>query len=95
MPFDLRGMTEDLVKSEGLTHAQAALARWHDAIDLMLSQGVASGEFAAPAVQFVPSTLETLSWQMVNSREATEQTVDDAVQFLLASVLASARDVRR
>jgi AcrR family transcriptional regulator len=95
MPFDLRGMTEDLLKSEGLTHAQAALARWHAAIGRLLRQGVESGHFAAQAVPFVPSTLETLSWQMVNSRKATERTVDEAVEFLLVSVLTSSRDVRR
>ncbi len=95
MPFDLRGMTEALVKSEGLTSAQAALARWNTAISQMLEQGVKTGDFAAHAVPFVPSALETLSWQMVNSRDATEQTVDDAVEFLLAAVLTSSRDVRR
>lgn len=95
MPFDLRGMTEALVKSENLTHAQAALARWHAAINRMLAQGVASGDFAPQAVPFVPSALETLSWQMVNSRAATERTVDDAVEFLLAAVLSSSRDLRR
>ena len=95
MPFDLRGMTEDLVRSEGLTRAQEALARWHTAVTHMLNQGVGSGDFTAQAVPFVPSTLETLSWHMVNSRGATEQTVDDAVEFLLASVLTSSRDLRR
>jgi AcrR family transcriptional regulator len=95
MPFDLRGVTEGLVRSEGLTSAQEALARWDAAIRLMLRQGVESGDFAAPAVAFVPATLEMLSWQMVNRRDATERTVDEAVEFLLASVLTSSRDVRR
>jgi len=94
MPFDLRGMTEDLVRSEGLTTAQAALARWHAAVTHMLNQGVESGDFAETAVPFVPSALETLSWHMVNNRGATESTVDQAVEFLLAAALSSSRDVR-
>jgi AcrR family transcriptional regulator len=95
MPFDLRGMTEDLVRSEGLITAQEALARWHVAVTHMLTQGVKSGDFAPQAVAFVPTALETLSWHMVNSKAATERTVDDAVEFLLAAVLTSSRDVRR
>ncbi len=95
MPFDLRGLNDALVKAEGLTRAQVARARWHAAINLMLEQGVRSGDFASHAVPFVPSALETLSWQMVKSREATERTVDDAVEFLLAAVLTSWRDLRR
>jgi len=95
MPFDLRGMTENLVKSEGLTSAQEALARWHTAVTQMLEQGVESGDFAAQAIPFVPTALETLSWYMVNSRGATERTVDDAVEFLLAAALSTSRDLRR
>ncbi len=95
MPFDLRGMTEALVRSEGLTSAQNALTRWSTAVTQMLQQGVESGDFAARAVPFVPIALETLSWHMVNSKGATESTVDDAVEFLLAAVLTSSRDVRR
>ncbi|MCZ3389254.1 MAG: TetR/AcrR family transcriptional regulator [Actinomycetia bacterium] len=95
MPFDLRGMTEDLVRSGGLILAQEALARWRTAVTRMLEQGVEPGEFAAHAVPFVPIALETLSWHMVNSKGATERTVDDAVDFLLAAVLTSSRDVRR
>lgn len=92
MPFDLRGMTEDLVTREGLAEAQSALARWNAAIALILGQGVASGEFAARAVPFVPTALETLSWHMVHSPDATESTVDDAVEFVLAAALSSSRD---
>ena len=76
------------MRSEGLTHAQEALARWHTAINQMLSQGVESGDFAERSVAFVPTVLETLSWHMVNSSDATERTVDDAVEFLLAAVLS-------
>ena len=95
MPFDLRGMTEGLVRSEGLTHAQEALARWHTAVATMLRQGVEAGDFAERSVAFVPTVLETLSWHMVNSSDATERTVDDAVEFLLVAVLISSRDLRR
>lgn len=95
MPFDLRGMTEDLVRSEGLTSAQAALARWRTAVTSILEQGAESGDFAASAIPFVPTTLETLSWHMVNSAGASEGTVDDAVDFVLAAVLTSSRDIRR
>lgn len=91
MPFDLRGMTEGLIRAEGLTGAEEAQARWNVAISQMLQQGVAAGEFVESAVPFVPAALETLSWQMVKSRDATERTVDDAVNFLLAAMLISSR----
>jgi AcrR family transcriptional regulator len=94
MPFDLRGMTEDLVRSEGLREAHAALHRWQKAIAEILRQGVVAGQFAPQAVPFIPTVLETLSWHMVHSADATEATVDDAVELVLAAVLVSARDVR-
>lgn len=95
MPFDLRGMNEDVVLSEGLSEAHAALDRWHDAIGRILRQGVRAGQFAPSAVPFVPTMLENLSWYMVHAPGATEAAVDDAVEFLLAAVLTSSRDVRR
>jgi AcrR family transcriptional regulator len=93
MPFDLRGMTEDVVTSEGLLDAQAALRRWHEAIDQLLQQGVAAGEFAASAVPFLPTVIETLSWHMVHAADASTTNVDDAVELVLAATLVSARDV--
>lgn len=88
MPFDLRGMTDDLVRSEGLTEAQRALGRWTRSIKAILKQGVESGEFAPGSVRFVPPVIETLSWHMVQSSSATGKTVDDGVRFVLAAVLA-------
>jgi len=88
MPFDLRGMTDDLVKSEGLTDAQRAVARWNRAITSILRQGVASGEFDSGATRFVPTVIETLSWHMVQSSGVTGRTVDDGVRFVLAALLA-------
>lgn len=93
MPFDLRGMTEDLVRSEGLSDAQAALTRWHRAIDQLLRQGVDAGEVAAGAVPFLPTVIETLSWHMVHAEDATEASVHDAVEMVLAAALVSSRDV--
>ena len=93
MPFDLRGMTEDLVRSEGLLDAQAALRRWHGAVDELLRQGVATGDVAANAVPFLPTVIETLSWHMVHAQDASKTSVDDAVELVVAAALASARDV--
>jgi AcrR family transcriptional regulator len=87
MPFDLRGMTDDVVRSEGLADAQRALTKWTRSIKAILRQGVDSGEFAAGSVRFVPPVIETLSWHMVHSTSATGRTVDDGVRFVLASVL--------
>ena len=87
MPFDLRGMSDDVVKSEGLTDAQRALAKWNRSIRAILKQGVQSGEFNEGAVRFVPTVVETLSWHMVRSSSATGKTVDDGVRFILAAVL--------
>lgn len=93
MPFDLRGMNEDLVQSEKLDDAHQALDRWHDAIGRMLRQGVRAGQFAPSAVPFVPTMLETLSWYMVHTPDATEATVDDAVELILVAALATSRQV--
>ena len=93
MPFDLRGMTEGVVNTEGLIDAQAALGRWHEAIGQLLRQGVETGEFAPSAVPFLPTVIETLSWHMVNAEDASRTNVDDAVELVLAASLASARDV--
>jgi AcrR family transcriptional regulator len=87
MPFDLRGMTEDLTKSEGLTDAQRALGRWNRAIKTILKQGVESGEFSEGATRFVPPVIETLSWHMVQSPGVSGRTVDDAVTFVLAALI--------
>ncbi len=87
MPFDLRCVTEQVVRSERLASARTAVNRWNAAIDQILLQGVASGEFTASAVPFVPAVLETLSWHMVHTKDASAQTVDDGVRFLLAATL--------
>ncbi len=87
MPFDLRCVTEQVVRSERLVEARAAVNRWNAAIGLILRQGVTSGEFSESATSFVPAVLETLSWHMVNKKDASAQTVDDAVSFLLAATL--------
>jgi AcrR family transcriptional regulator len=94
MPFDLRCVTEQVVRSERLVGARAAVKRWNAAIGLILRQGVASGEFSESAVAFVPAVLETLSWHMVYTKDASEETVDDAVRFLLAAALEPRQDVR-
>ena len=91
MPFDLRGMTDDLVKSEGLTEAQRAVTRWNRAIKAITKQGVESGEFAEGATRFVPTVVETLSWHMVESPAVTGRSVDDAVRFVLAALIQSGR----
>jgi AcrR family transcriptional regulator len=87
MPFDLRGMTDDLVKSEGLTDAQRAVSRWTRSIKAILKQGVESEEFTPGAVRFVPTVIETISWHMVRASSATGRTVDDGVRFVLGGVL--------
>lgn len=87
MPFDLRGISDQVVRSERLGQARRAVNRWNEAIGLMLQQGVERGEFSERAVPFVPRVLETLSWHMVHTKGADEQTVDDAVRFLLAATV--------
>lgn len=94
MPFDLRGMTDELVRSEGLADAQAALRLWRRAIDQILQEGVAMGEVAASALPYLPTVIETLSWHMVHTEDASEASVDDAVELVLAAALVSSRDVR-
>ena len=59
MPFDLRGMHEDLVNMPGMEEFQQALERWTKAIARILDQGLAAGEFRADAAPFVPAILDT------------------------------------
>ena len=94
MPFDLRGVTEQVVRSERLEGARRAVKAWNEAVGETLDQGVASGEFSAQAVPFVPRVLETMSWHMVHTKGASEQTVDDAVRFVLAATVRPRKSQR-
>ncbi|MEO8106600.1 MAG: TetR/AcrR family transcriptional regulator [Actinomycetes bacterium] len=95
MPFDLRGVTEQAVRSERLDGARKAVNAWNEAIGHILDQGVASGEFLVSAVPFVPGVLETMSWHMVHAKDANEETVDDAVQFVLSATVRPRKAPRR
>ena len=90
MPFDLRCVTEQVVRSERLLGARRALNRWNESIGQIPRQGVASGEFSGTAVPFVPRVLETMNWHTVQTKGASEQTVADAVRFLLAATVEPA-----
>lgn len=94
MPLDLRGVTDQVVRTERLVSARRALKRWNAAIARILQQGVTRHEFSARAVPFVPRVLETMSWHMVHTKNADEQTVDDAVRFLLAATVEPRQDLR-
>ena len=93
MPFDLRGMHEDLVSLPGLERFHDELARWTAAIQRILADGVDAGEFRADAVAFVPPLLETLSWEFVRSshKEAAATGVRlfvaDGAGFILRGLL--------
>jgi AcrR family transcriptional regulator len=93
MPFDLRGMHEDLASLPGLERFQRALEDWTHAIDRILDQGLESGEFRADAVPYTSSMLVTLSWEFVRSahKEAAEDghrlVVEDGASFILRGLL--------
>lgn len=93
MPFDLRGMHEELVQEPGLEHFELALADWTAAIERMLGQGVTAGEFRGEAAPFVPDVLDTLSWEFVRSshRETVSdnarRAVEDGAAFVLRALL--------
>lgn len=67
MPLDLRGLHEDLVALPSLSPFQADLQRWGRAIQQILDQGLAAGEFLPDATPYVPAILDTLSWEFVKS----------------------------
>jgi len=93
MPFDLRGMHEDLASLPGLERFQRALEDWTHAVDRILEQGLASGEFRADSVPYASSMLVTLSWEFVRSahREAAgpgrRLVVEDGASFILRGLL--------
>jgi len=92
MPFDLRGMHEDLVNMPGMEEFQQALERWTKAIGRILDQGLAAGEFRADAAPFVPAILDTLSWEFVRSshhhaENAAMLNTDDGAAFVLRGLL--------
>ena len=93
MPYDLRGMHEDLVSLPGLEPFRRSLDQWKDAINRILDNGVATGEFRADAAPFVPPLLDTLSWEFVRSahKEATSEgkpfTTEHGASFVLRAVL--------
>jgi AcrR family transcriptional regulator len=94
MPFDLRGMHEDLTAQPGLERFQQALDDWTAAIDKILAQGLEVGDFRPDAVPFVTAILDTLSWEFVRSshKEAGAPggrlVVEDGASFVLRGVLA-------
>ena len=94
MPYDLRGMHEDLVSLPGLEPFRQSLDRWKDAINRILDDGVATGEFRADAAPFVPALLDTLSWEFVRSAhkeaatsEGKPYTTEHGASFVLRAVL--------
>ncbi len=93
MPYDLRGMHEDLVSLPGLETFQQSLDRWNEAINRILDHGVATGEFRADAAPFVPTLLEAMSWEFVRSAhvetasEAKPKAATDGASFVLRALL--------
>ena len=92
MPLDLRGLHEDLVAMPALAAFQADLARWQQAIEQILSQGLAANEFRADAVPYVPTILDTLSWEFVRSSHHQRPgrpplLTEDAAQFVMRGLL--------
>jgi AcrR family transcriptional regulator len=99
MPFDLRGLQEDLVHEPGLEHYELALADWSAAIDRILSHGVTSGEFRPEAAPFVPAILDTLSWEFVRSSHKESESQGSRLQvvegaaFVLRGLLVNPQEV--
>ena len=93
MPYDLRGMHEDLLQLPGLEPFRNSLQRWNDAIARILDQGVHAGEFRPDAAAFIPALLDTLSWEFVRSahKEAVPAglpyVAEDAVSFVMRGLL--------
>jgi AcrR family transcriptional regulator len=93
MPFDLRGLHEDLVAMPGLESFQKDLERWQRAIESLLSQGLKAAEFRADALPFVPAILDTLSWQFARSSHHAQPgqprlVTQDAACLLMRGLLA-------
>ncbi|HVQ87706.1 MAG TPA: TetR/AcrR family transcriptional regulator [Actinomycetes bacterium] len=94
MPYDLRGMHEDLLALPGLESFRTALERWNEAIARILDQGIGTGEFRADAAPFIPALLDTLSWEFVRSahKEAVPDgrpyITEDGASFVLRGLLS-------
>lgn len=92
MPFDLRGLHEDLVAMPELQAFRTDQERWQQSIEAILSQGLQAGEFRADAAPFVPAILDTLSWEFVRSShhaaaDRPRLVTADAARFVLRGLL--------
>lgn len=72
MPLDLRGMHEELLDEPGLEAFHADLQRWKRAINRIIRQGVAAGEFQKAAAPVAVTVLIALSWEMARTGQAND-----------------------
>lgn len=99
MPLDLRGMQEELLDEPGLEAFRADLETWKKAINRIVRQGVAAGEFEKDAVGMVTTVLTGLSWEIVRTaqlardpRTAAKQRKGAAL-FVLRALVTDPRDI--
>lgn len=97
MPFDLRGLPEELVDEPGLERFRAELTSWKRAIERIVHDGVEHGEFHPIAPSLVVRTMTAISWEIVRTarvgraRAAASALSHDAADFVLRGLLVDPR----
>lgn len=93
MPFDLRGLPEELVDEPGLERFRTDLSAWRRAIERIVRHGVEHGEFHPVAPSLIVRTMTAISWEIVRtarvgrSRAAASALSRDAADFVLRGLL--------
>lgn len=93
MPFDLRGLQEELVEEPGMEQFRTELSAWKRAIERIVRDGVESGEFHPVNPSLVTRMLVAVSWEVVRTarvgraRKASEALSRDAALLVLRGLL--------
>jgi AcrR family transcriptional regulator len=99
MPFDLRGMQEELLGQPGLEGISHDLARWKRAINGIVRDGVALGEFHKDSGTMITTVLTGLSWEIVRmsqhgqDRRTARRQRAGAAAFVLRGLLRDPDEV--
>lgn len=93
MPLDLRGIKEELLDEPGLERFKTELAVWKRAIELIVRDGIAAGEFHDVSPAVVTTMMSSMSWEIVRtsglgrSRSSSSTLRRGAAEFILRGLV--------
>lgn len=93
MPFDLRGLKEELHEEPGLEQFAREHATWTASLTSIIRDGVASGEFHDVDPSVVVAVVISICWEMIRSatddRPVSAKRRRDAADFVLRGLSRS------